>query len=231
MKVVKMFVVVAFATSLFSCSQNAVTNKSLETELDSVSYAIGLDMAVKLKVYFADADKELFVQGFQNGIDSTNVLLEEADLNKIISTYFAKKQEVENEKKFESAKIEGEEFLEANKLKEGVVVTDSGLQYIVLEEGSGEKPTLDSKVKVHYHGTLIDGTVFDSSVDRGAPIEFDVTGVIKGWTEALQLMPVGSKYELFIPQDLAYGANPNPRGPIKPYATLIFEVELIDIIE
>ena len=115
MKVVKLLVVVVFATSLFSCSQNAVTNKSLETELDSVSYAIGLDMAMKLKANFAEVDKELFIQGYQNGMDSTNVKLAEADLNKIISTYFAGKQERDNAKKFEGAKKEGEDFLVANK--------------------------------------------------------------------------------------------------------------------
>ncbi len=229
MKVVKLLVVVVFATSLFSCSQNAVINKSLDTELDSVSYAIGLDMAMKMKTNFSEVDKDLFIQGYQNGMDSTNVKLAQADLNKIISTYFANKQKRDNEMKFEAVKKEGEDFLEANKSKEGVQVTESGLQYIVLKEGTGAKPTTSDTVLVHYHGTLIDGTVFDSSVDRGEPIEFGVTGVIKGWTEALQLMSVGSKYKLFIPQELAYGANPNPRGPIKPYATLIFEVELLEV--
>jgi len=229
MKVVKLFVVAVLATSVFSCSQNTVTKKSLDTELDSVSYAIGYDMALKLKANFEEVDKDLFIQGYQNGIDSTNVLLEEKDLNKIISTYFQKKQQEAQAKQFEGAKKEGEDFLEANKSKEGVQVTDSGLQYIVLKEGTGKKPTADSKVLVHYHGTLIDGTVFDSSVDRGEPIEFGVNQVIKGWTEGLQLMKEGSKYKFFIPQDLAYGANPNPRGPIKPYATLIFEVELLEV--
>ncbi|MFK5879977.1 MAG: FKBP-type peptidyl-prolyl cis-trans isomerase [Flavobacteriaceae bacterium] len=231
MKVVKLFVVVVFATLLFSCNNSGVTNKSLETELDSVSYAIGLDMAMKLKTNFSEVDRDLFIQGYSNGIDSTNVLLEQADLNKVISTYFAKRQQLENKKKFDVVKKEGEDFLEANKSNEGVQVTESGLQYLVMTEGNGEKPTTASRVKVHYHGTLIDGTVFDSSVDRGEPSEFGVTQVIKGWTEALQLMPVGAKYKLFIPQELAYGANPNPRGPIKPYATLVFEVELIEIVK
>ena len=100
-----------------------------------------------------------------------------------------------------------------------------------MTEGNGEKPTAASRVKVHYHGTLIDGTVFDSSVDRGEPSEFGVTQVIKGWTEALQLMPVGAKYKLFIPQELAYGANPRQGGPIKPFAALVFELELIEIVK
>ena len=231
MKVVKLFVVVVFATSLFSCNQSTVTNKSLETELDSVSYAIGLDMAMKLKANFSEVDKDLFIQGYRNGIDSTDVLLEEADLNAVISGYFAKRQQLENEKKFGVIKKEGEDFLEANKANEGVQVTESGLQYIVMKEGSGAKPATTDRVKVHYHGTLTDGTVFDSSVDRGTPSEFGITQVIRGWTEGLQLMPVGSKYKFFIPQELAYGANPRPNGPIKPYAALVFEVELLEILK
>ncbi|MCK5815986.1 MAG: FKBP-type peptidyl-prolyl cis-trans isomerase, partial [Flavobacteriaceae bacterium] len=133
----------------------------------------------------------------------------------------------ETEEEFGEVKKGGETFLEANKTKEGVQVTESGLQYIVLKEGTGEQPTKASRVKVHYHGTLIDGTVFDSSVDRGEPTEFGVSQVIKGWTEGLQLMKVGAKYKFFIPQELAYGAR--PAGKIKPYSALIFEVELLEI--
>ena len=124
----------------------------------------------------------------------------------------------------------GEKFLEENKSKDGVKVTESGLQYIVLKEGTGEKPTAESTVKVHYHGTLTDGTVFDSSVDRGEPTEFGVGQVIRGWTEGLQLMPVGSKYKFFVPQDLGYGAR-QAGEKIKPYSTLIFEVELLEIVK
>ena len=131
--------------------------------------------------------------------------------------------------KFNDNKVAGEKFLEENKIKPDVKTTASGLQYLVMKEGTGEKPTAVSKVKVHYHGTLIDGTVFDSSVDRGEPAEFGVSQVIKGWTEGLQLMPVGSKYKFFIPQDLAYGAFPRQGGPIKPFSTLVFEVELLGI--
>ena len=122
-------------------------------------------------------------------------------------------------------------FLEVNRSKEGVQTTDSGLQYIVLKEGSGDKPKAISKVKVHYHGTSLDGTVFDSSVDKGVPSEFFVNQVIKGWTEGLQLMSVGSKYKFFIPQELAYGAFPHQGSPIKPFSALIFEVELLEIIK
>jgi FKBP-type peptidyl-prolyl cis-trans isomerase FklB len=130
---------------------------------------------------------------------------------------------------FAEVKSEGELFLLANRTKEGIHTTSSGLQYEILSEGSGRKPGPTDNVTVHYHGTLIDGTVFDSSVQRGAPASFGVNQVIRGWTEALQLMPIGSKYKLFIPQELAYGANPHPGGAIKPFAALIFEVELLDI--
>ncbi|MEN9977870.1 MAG: hypothetical protein RLZZ569_495, partial [Bacteroidota bacterium] len=131
--------------------------------------------------------------------------------------------------KFEVYKAEGEAFLAENAKKEGVHATESGLQYEIIEAGNGAKPVATDTVKVHYHGTLIDGTVFDSSVTRGMPATFGVHQVIKGWTEALQLMPVGSKYRLYIPQDLAYGAQPHPGGAIKPFMALIFDVELISI--
>ena len=120
-------------------------------------------------------------------------------------------------------------FLEENKKRTEVLSTDSGLQYEVTEEGNGSKPSDSDTVTVHYHGTLIDGTVFDSSVERGTPASFGVNQVIPGWTEALQLMSVGAKYRLYIPQELAYGANPHPGGPIQPYSALIFDVELIEI--
>ena len=114
-------------------------------------------------------------------------------------------------------------------LRKGVNITESGLQYEILVEGNGEKPTSESQVSVHYHGTLLDGTVFDSSVDRGEPATFGVSQVIKGWTEVLQLMPTGSKWKVYIPSELAYGANPRPGGAIKPNMALIFEIELISI--
>ena len=131
-------------------------------------------------------------------------------------------------KKHAGAKADGEAFLKANKEKEGVVTLPSGLQYQVLTEGSGEKPTLSSNVTTHYHGTTIDGNVFDSSVQRGQPASFPVSGVIKGWTEALQLMPVGSKWRLFIPSELAYGER-GAGDAIGPHSTLIFDVELLGI--
>jgi FKBP-type peptidyl-prolyl cis-trans isomerase FklB len=132
-----------------------------------------------------------------------------------------------NNIKYGSVKEDGEKFLAENALKEGVKVTESGLQYEVLKMARGKKPAATDRVKVHYHGTLIDGTVFDSSVERGEPTSFGLNQVIKGWTEGLQLMPVGSKFRFYIPQELGYGAQ--QAGSIPPYSTLIFEVELLGI--
>ncbi|MGA1227645.1 MAG: FKBP-type peptidyl-prolyl cis-trans isomerase [Tamlana sp.] len=225
---------VAMVILVVSCNNKGMSQKPLKTELDSVSYAIGMDVAKNVKRSFDEFDNDLFIQGFVNASDSTDLIIDEAKAQELVRAYFQKKQKEEMDKRQEEAlknKEDGEKFLAENKTKDGVVTTDSGLQYIVLKEGSGVKPTLESRVKVHYHGTLIDGTVFDSSVDRGNPTEFGVTQVIKGWTEGLQLMAVGSKYKFFIPSDLAYGANPRPGGVIKPNATLIFDVELLGIVE
>ena len=232
MKIMKFLSLVAMVLLVVSCNKNGVTKKTLKTELDSVSYAIGLDVARNVKTSFDNFDNELFIQGFTNASDSTDILLEQADAQKVVQAYFQKMQQqkaAEAQAEGEKNREEGVSFLEENKAKDGVQTTESGLQYIVLKEETGDKPVTTSNVKVHYHGTLLDGTVFDSSVDRGEPAEFGVTQVIKGWTEGLQLMSTGAKYRFFIPQELAYGANPRPGGAIKPYATLIFDVELLEI--
>ena len=242
MKLIKFLAVIFLTTIVSSCNSQGVTKKSLDTEIDSLSYAIGMDVARNVKTNVSEVNNDLFVQGFRNSMDSTNLLIEKEKVQEILSNYFKKKQELDREKlqadalakaeeNYNDNKVAGEKFLEENKTKDGIKVTESGLQYMVIKEGTGEKPTATSKVKVHYHGTLIDGTVFDSSVDRGNPAEFGVGQVIKGWTEGLQLMPVGSKYKFFIPQELAYGAFPRQGGPIKPFSALIFEVELLDIVE
>ncbi|WP_396601998.1 FKBP-type peptidyl-prolyl cis-trans isomerase [Algibacter sp. R77976] len=228
----KFLSLITLVVLLASCNQNGVTKKPIKTELDSVSYAIGMDVAKNVKASFDNFDNDLFVQGFNNVLDSTDILIDETKAQQVVRAYFQKKQKADAEKaklEAEDNKIDGEKFLAENKKKDGVVTTESGLQYIVLNEGTGEKPTTASKVKVHYHGTLIDGTVFDSSVERGTPAEFGVTQVIKGWTEGLQLMKEGAKYKFFIPSDIAYGANPRPGGPIKANSTLIFDVELLEV--
>ena len=241
MKTIKFLSVAVFASAvLFSCNKNGVTNKPIETQIDSVSYAIGVDMANKMKQGFNEVDVDLFVQGLRNGIDSTNVLIAQENINDVIQKYFQNKQ-IEDKKKqqeaalnkteetFNDNKVAGENFLEENKEKEGVQTTASGLQYIVLKEGSGAKPEATTKVKVHYHGTTIDGEVFDSSVDRGTPSEFGLNQVIPGWTEGVQLMSPGAKYKFFVPQALAYGARQSG-AKIKPFSTLIFEVELLEVL-
>lgn len=240
MKVIKFIVVVALISTVVSCNSQGITKKELKSDVDTVSYALGIDIANKLKGNFAEVDRELFIQGVISGIDSTNILIEPEKVDVILREFFQKRQAETRKKQQEEAlkktevefadlKAEGIKFLEDHKSTKGVQVTESGLQYIVLKEGSGEKPTETSKVKVHYHGTLIDGTVFDSSVEKGTPAEFGVNRVIKGWTEGLQLMSVGSKYKFVIPQELAYGAFPRKGGKITPFATLIFEVELLEI--
>lgn len=242
MKLIKFLAVIFLTTIVSSCNSQGVTKKSLDTEVDSLSYAIGMDVARNVQTNVSEMNKDLFLQGFNNVMDSTNLLIDKEAVQEILSTYFKKKQEVEREKQqadalakaeeqFNDNKVAGEKFLEENKSKEGVKVTNSGLQYIVLKEGIGEKPSATATVKVHYQGTLIDGTEFDSSIKRGEPAQFGVGQVIKGWTEGLQLMPVGSKYKFFIPQDLAYGAFPRQGGPIQPFSALVFEVELIDIVK
>ena len=242
MKLVKKLAVVAVTVSLFSCGNQAQDVKILETELDSVSYAVGLSMSGQLKSNFSEVNKSILAQGIRNGLDSTNLLIDAKDMQEILSGYFKKKQQVQMEEqqaaaskaaeaKFGENKKAGEDFLEANKSKKGVKTTESGIQYIVLKEGSGEKPAGPmTKVKVHYHGTNIEGNIFDSSVDRGTPATFGLNQVIKGWTEGVQLMNQGAKYKFFIPQELAYGAQQKGEN-IKPFSTLIFEIELLEVLK
>jgi len=203
------------------------TPVNLKTTQDSLSYAIGLSVANFYKQQnITNINTSLVVKAINDVNKKSKLLLDEQQANQCIVSYM---QKAKAEKSAGNKKV-GEEFLAANKTKPGVVTTASGLQYTILKEGTGPKPSLTDKVKVHYHGTLIDGRVFDSSVDRGQPIELSVNGVIPGWTEALQLMPVGSKWKLFIPSNLAYGDQ--QAGPlITPGSTLIFEVELLDIIK
>jgi FKBP-type peptidyl-prolyl cis-trans isomerase FklB len=240
MKTIKFIVVTIITVTLMSCNGQGVTNKPLKTELDSVSYAVGMDMAIKLKSNFDEVERDFFVQGYQNGMDSINLQLEEKDVSKVLNDYFRRRQQEKAkvkaaeatkkaEEEFGDVKIEGEKFMAENKLKKGVITTDSGLQYFVMKQGNGSKPKRSDRVVVHYHGTLTDGTVFDSSVDKGKPYETGVGQVVQGWIEGLQLMNVGSKYKFFVPQELGYGANPRPGGVIKPFAPMIFELELLEI--
>ncbi len=172
-------------------------------------------------------DMDLIKQGLVNGLLGSKVTMTPEEAQMYVNTTMQRLQQAKMASQYGANKAAGETFLAANKAKAGVTTTASGLQYEVIKKGTGAVPSETAQVKVHYHGTLIDGTVFDSSVDRGEPATFGVNQVIKGWTEALQLMPVGSKYKLYIPQELAYG--PAEQGNIKPYSALIFDVELISI--
>lgn len=207
----------------------AVTNTpvSLNNMTDSLSYSIGIMVANFYKQQgITQINDKLVNQAIRDEMKGSKTLMNEQQCNQLVMTYIEKAKA----DKASVAKKQGILFLAENKTKPGVITTASGLQYIVVKEGTGPKPTATDKVKCDYQGKLIDGTEFDSSIKQGHPIEFSVGGVIKGWTEALQLMPVGSKYRLFIPSDLAYGDQ--QKGPdIKPGSTLIFEVELLEIVK
>jgi FKBP-type peptidyl-prolyl cis-trans isomerase FklB len=170
---------------------------------------------------------DLVKQGLINGMKGSNIKMTPQEASGYLQSTMQSLQEKKMEKQYEANKVAGENFLRENAKKTGVITTPSGLQYEIIKKGNGPMPTDSSKVKVHYHGTLIDGTVFDSSVERNQPAEFYVNQVIKGWTEALKLMPVGSKFKIYVPYQLAYGSA--DQGKIKPFSMLIFEVELLSI--
>lgn len=200
----------------------------MSQDIQAVSYCIGLSVADSLIQQNLDGlDTNLLSQAISDVFNNKELKYSQEQAGQIIQAYV---QDLAA-KEFEVVKQEGDDYLAENAKKEGVITTSTGLQYTILEEGKGEMPTPADTVSVHYHGTLIDGTVFDSSITRGMPATFGVTQVIKGWTEALQLMKVGSKYRLYIPQDLAYGAHPHPGGAIKPFMALIFDVELLEIVK
>jgi FKBP-type peptidyl-prolyl cis-trans isomerase len=207
--------------------------KELKTPKEKLSYAIGLEIGTSLKKIPEEIDYAVLVQAIEDGLKGKEPLLTQQQALEVKKEFTKKVHEERARERMELAEKnqkEGELFLAENKKKEGVVTTESGLQYLVLHEGDGTKPKATDQVKVHYRGTLIDGTEFDSSYTRGKPATFSLKGVVAGWTEALQLMKVGSKYRLFIPSELAYGKH--GRGPkIGPNAVLIFELELLEIVK
>lgn len=210
-----------------AAAQPAVQPKKslLNKEIDSVSYSIGVNIAMNIKSQGLDSiNTEALVKGMEHIFASDSLLLSKEQTSQILSTYFQTLQS----KKLEANSQAGKKFLEENKTKPGVVTTQSGLQYQILKEGTGPKPKATDKVQAHYKGSLLDGTVFDSSYDRGQPLAIGVSDVIPGWTEALQLMPVGSKWKLFIPSELAYGER-GAGQDIGPNSTLVFEVEVLSI--
>jgi FKBP-type peptidyl-prolyl cis-trans isomerase len=209
-----------------SCSQAQPSQTSkLSTQMDSVSYALGVLFATNMKSEgMTEISSEALASGF-TAVMNDNATIDPTEADAIVREAMT----AAKEKASAVDKAEGENFLAENAKKDGISVTESGLQYHHETEGTGESPNASDKVTVHYKGTLLDGTEFDSSYKRGEPISFPLNGVIPGWTEGLQLMKVGGKTTFYIPQDLAYGARPNPGGPIPPFAALIFEVELIEI--
>jgi len=203
-----------------------MADKKLYGELENFSYALGMSIAGNLiQTGVKTVDPELFLTGFKDVFKGEKTMIHPQEANTILEEFISKI----NQNKGTGNLEEGLAFLAENRKKAGVFELPSGLQYMVLNEGDGKIPTSRDKVKCHYHGTLIDGTVFDSSVERGQPAVFPVNGVIQGWVEALQLMSTGSKWRLFIPSELAYGSN-GAGGVIGPNSTLIFDVELLKII-
>jgi FKBP-type peptidyl-prolyl cis-trans isomerase FklB len=213
--------------------QAAASESPLKTEKEKVSYAIGMNIGENFHRQGIEVDPNLFMQGLKDASAGGKTLITDEEARAILTQYQGElraKMEQKIKESAETNKKEGEEFLAANKSKEGVVTLPSGLEYKILKAGTGPKPSAADTVECNYRGTLLNGTEFDSTAKHGGePSKFPVSGVIKGWTEALQLMPVGSKWQLFIPSNLAYGERGTPGGEIGPNSTLVFEVELISI--
>ena len=204
---------------------------ALTTQKDKFSYALGMNLGASFKKQSVPVDPNILARGIKDALAGGKTAMTEEQARAVLTevqTEVRKKQQAEMQAVGEASKKEGTAFLDANKGKEGIVTLPSGLEYKILTQGTGPKPTASDTVVCNYRGTLINGTEFDSSYKRGEPATFPVNGVIKGWTEALQLMPVGSKWQLFIPSDMAYGER-SPAPEIGPNSTLIFEVELLSI--
>ncbi len=197
----------------------------MKTDIEKLSYSLGINIGSSLKPQGVDkVDVQLLVDGINDVITGSKPKLSPDEVKSILQNHFSTLQARMTEQALKAQA----DFFEANSKNEGVVTLESGLQYQILKEGKGAKPTIKSEVTTHYHGTTLDGNVFDSSVQRGEPATFPVSGVIRGWTEALQLMTLGSKWKLFIPSELAYGAQ-GAGHKIGPHTPLIFEIELLGI--
>jgi len=228
---IKGLVILAVTAAVITTSCNTrsgITSTKVQSPEDSLAYSLGI---ASYFYYMGDSlniNPVLFAKGMIDAENKKNTLDEQTAQGYVMS-YMQNRQAEKMKLQYGKNIDEGEKFLAENKKREGVQETASGLQYEVITMGTGAKPGPEETVKVHYTGTLMDGTKFDSSVDRNEPAVFGVNQVIKGWQEGIQLMPVGSKFKFYIPYELAYGANGT--GPIPPYATLIFEVELLDIVK
>lgn len=198
----------------------------LNTDTDKISYSIGVNLGKSFAQQgVGELNYDAFVAGLKDIMTNTDLKISEQEANELVQQYFTSLQE----KRFEKNIEQGNKFLDDNAKNENIVVLPSGLQYEIIEQGNGPTPKIDDIVTTHYHGTLIDGTIFDSSIERNQPATFPVNGVIQGWVEALQMMPVGSVWKLYIPSELAYGANPHPGGPIEPHTALVFKIQLLGI--
>lgn len=227
---------ITITVMLSSCAKNAIQSAKMKSKSDSLSYAFGTVYYNALTADSLFLEPVMFAKAMVDGKNSKAAMTDDI-ARSYIMVFINKREQEMAAKQAEGNKVlykdyiaQNEAFLANNKAKAGVSVTPSGLQYEVITLGSGPKPTAESTVKVHYVGTLVDGTEFDSSIKRGAPAEFPVSGVIPGWTEALQLMPVGSKFKIVLPENIAYGAN-GAGEMIKPFSALVFEVELLEIIK
>jgi len=229
MKMRNLLLISTFIAFIFSaCSQGVNTNVKLKSDLDSVSYALGIDIANSLeRGYVNEINYDAFIKGIEDVFNENDLDIADENARQVIQNYFKGLRDTKIAQNLE----EGRSFLEENKKREEVQVTESGLQYEIIEEGEGISPSRTDTVVVHYRGTLIDGTEFDSSYDKGEPITFPLNGVIPGWSEGLQLMKEGANYKLYIPTELGYGVRVRPGGPIEPNMALIFDVELIEVIK
>ncbi len=226
----KLKLIVILGILFFVSQVNAQGNQVLKDQKDKVSYIIGMDIGNNLKKQSMSVNPKILAKGIEDAVSGAKPLLTEQEVQETMMA-FQKEMMAKQAEVAKKNKTEGEAFLAENKKKEGVKTLPSGLQYKVMKAGTGKKPKASDTVTVNYRGTLINGTEFDSSYKRGQPATFQVSGVIPGWTEALQLMEQGAKWQLFIPSNLAYGERGAPGGLIGPNATLIFEVELISIQE
>lgn len=229
-------IALAGASFFVGCNSDngSSSDVSFESNIDSVSYSLGYQMAeMSLKPQgMTDIETDAMKAGIEAALNDEDSEFSDQEMQKIVQDYQMQAQQRAQQQQQQDAKSnaeEGQEFLSSNLENDDVQETDSGLQYEVIEEGSGESPDSASTVEVHYEGTLIDGTVFDSSYERGEPVQFPLGQVIPGWTEGLQLMEEGATYKFYIPGDLAYGQNAPPQSPIGPNETLIFEVELLEV--
>lgn len=222
---------VAAAVMGLAMSTAMAAADALATDKDKLSYSIGADLGKNFKNQSIDVNPEALAKGMQDAMSGTQLILTDEQMKDVLGKFqkdLMAKRSAEMNKKADENKAKGEAFLTANKAKAGVVVLPSGLQYKILEEGKGAKPSKTDTVTVEYKGTLIDGTVFDSTEKTGKPATFQLSQVIPGWTEALQLMPAGSTWEIYVPSNLAYGPR-SVGGPIGPNETLVFKIHLITV--